>query len=243
MSFSHGKNTGVAVAGYDISLFLNEAVAGRSADTAETSHFQSQAKTYVLGLDDGTFTVKGLFDGGTGAIDEVSDFLLTANEVDAILPMTVAPGDAFTVGSTVKSAAVKVTAWEVTSPVGDVVTISGAFQANGGIRAATLLSNSQPLSANLTGVTVDNSAPTGGDTTFFSHITNGMNGTVSVLVQQSTDGTTWVDFVTLSTVAANANGGQVAIGAGGTDRYLRVMVTLAGTTGTATVIVSASRTN
>lgn len=67
---THGKNVRVriqdpmAASGslIDISAIGKDSTLSRSVDTADASHFGTQAKEYVIGQSDGTFTVSGLFD-------------------------------------------------------------------------------------------------------------------------------------------------------------------------------------
>lgn len=240
--FLHGKATQVAVGGYEITQFLNQANAAASIDTAETSHFGSQAKTYVLGEDDGTFSVKGLYDGALGGIDEISDILLGYNVAEAVIPIVIADAG-FKAGNRAKMGRCKVTAWETDAPVGDVVSISGDFQASGGIRFGQMLGGNVPISATgvTNGTTVDSNTSSSGPLRIFAHVLNGRNGTAQVTVQHSDNGTTWIDFGVLPSVTATTNTGQYLAQAGGTKRYLRIKTTLAGTTGSATVIVSISR--
>lgn len=87
MAFVHGKNSVIKVdnaAGtlVDISAVTNSVDLPRSVDTAETSHFGSSAKEYIVGLNDGTVSISGLYDP---AIDST----LSAS-VDAVLAGTLA---------------------------------------------------------------------------------------------------------------------------------------------------------
>ena len=70
MAFIHGKNTGVLVGGGNLSAFFNEASASQDVETAETTTFGSSAKTYIIGLKDGTMSVSGMFDGAEDSVDE-----------------------------------------------------------------------------------------------------------------------------------------------------------------------------
>ena len=47
MSFIHGKNTAVLLAQYDVSPFFNSASYSLTSDTAETTAFQSNARSYI----------------------------------------------------------------------------------------------------------------------------------------------------------------------------------------------------
>ena len=68
MAFSHGSLATLEIdpAGgtsyTDISEYLNEASQEETVDTAETTTLGKTRKTYIPGLEDGTFSLSGLFD-------------------------------------------------------------------------------------------------------------------------------------------------------------------------------------
>jgi hypothetical protein len=71
MAFRHGKNTKVVVNATDLSSYFNDVTVNNTVETAETTTFgvSGGSKTYVTGLNDGTVSVSGLFDGAVGAVD------------------------------------------------------------------------------------------------------------------------------------------------------------------------------
>ena len=71
MAFKHGKNTGVLVDAANLTAFFNDASASQDVETAETTTFGNSAKTYIIGLADGTMSLSGMFDGDADAIDDV----------------------------------------------------------------------------------------------------------------------------------------------------------------------------
>lgn len=87
MAFVHGKNSTIKVdnaAGTltDISAVTNSVDLPRSVDTADTSHFGTSAKEYIVGLNDGTVSISGLY-------DPALDATLSA-AVDAVIAGTLA---------------------------------------------------------------------------------------------------------------------------------------------------------
>ena len=62
MAFIHGKNVFVSVAAHDVSPYTNKADLPKTADTAETSNFGSNDKSFIAGLRGATFTLEGLWD-------------------------------------------------------------------------------------------------------------------------------------------------------------------------------------
>lgn len=134
-TFRHGKSTVFKVdnnAGSltDISNTLTDVSFPQSVDTAETTAFGASAKTYIVGLTDGTFSVSGNFDA----------------TVDAHLAAIVGKADSVSFeygpeGST--STFVKytgeslLTSYEKSGAIGDVVTYSAEFQVTGAITRGT----------------------------------------------------------------------------------------------------------
>ncbi len=74
MAFTHGTNAQLAidVAGgtsyVDVSTYLEDVNQDTKTDKAETSTLGNTAKTYIPGLEDGTFKCKGFFDPTVDAI-------------------------------------------------------------------------------------------------------------------------------------------------------------------------------
>jgi len=71
MAFLHGKGTAVVFNQSDLSSYFNDATITRTVETAETTAFGASSKTYIVGLQDGTVSLSGMFDGSAGAVDEV----------------------------------------------------------------------------------------------------------------------------------------------------------------------------
>ncbi len=86
-TFRHGKKTAVLLNGTDMSPFLNEATTTQEIETAETTTFSDDDKTYIVGLADGTVSTSGLFDSSAGASDEVlSGLIATEDNTFTVLP-------------------------------------------------------------------------------------------------------------------------------------------------------------
>ena len=74
MAFSHGSLATLEIdpAGgssfTDISEYLNDASQEETVDTAETTTLGKTRKTYIPGLEDGTFSLSGLFDPAADAL-------------------------------------------------------------------------------------------------------------------------------------------------------------------------------
>lgn len=236
----HGKATGVLLGGYDLTPMLNSISTPQSLDVVETTPFQAPggAKTYIPGMSDATVSMGGFFEGDLAATEDMLD--VAAETADAIL---VSYGRVLAVGQDCKFGGVIRTAFEVSSPVGDVVSITGAAQADGGLHTGPTLMAKQAVSTSPTnGTAVDNGAgTTSGGKAVLQVTSNTRDGTVTAKIQHSTDGSVWVDKATFAVVSAGAIASEVIDLPGTINRYTRVVVTLAGSTGSASITVALSR--
>jgi hypothetical protein len=135
MAFGHGKSavfklddSGATLR--DLSSYVNEASMPREIETAETTTFGSSAKTYITGLTDATISISGLY-------DSVPDGYL-AGVVGQAATLSFEYGPLGSTGGYVKySGECILTSYEVSSPVGDVVTFSADLQVTGAITRGT----------------------------------------------------------------------------------------------------------
>ncbi|HEY7824685.1 MAG TPA: hypothetical protein VIG24_17725 [Acidimicrobiia bacterium] len=237
-TFRHGKRTAVLLNGTDMSPFLNEATQTQEIETAETTTFADTDKTYITGLGDGTISTSGLFDSTAGASDAVLTGLIGQEDNT----FTVLPEGA-TAGARSIIANGQLTSYEVSSPVGDVVAISAEVQADGGLFSGVALNALEVVSsASGTTASVDNGAGTSGGLLANLHVTaNDRDGAATFKVQHSTDGLSWVDLVTFTSVSASTTGGESITSTGTVNRYLRGTYALAGASGSVTYHISAAR--
>lgn len=237
-TFRHGKKTAVLLNGTNMSPFLNEATTTTEIETAETTTFGDDDKTYIVGLADGTISTSGLFDSTAGASNDVLTGLIAQDDNT----FTVFPQGA-TAGAPAIIANGQLTSYEVSSPVGDVISISAEVQADGGLLhgvALTGLVSTGSASATTTGINNGSSTANGG--LFNLHVTaNDRDGTATIKVQHSTDDVTYADLVTFTGVSASATGGESITSTGTVNQYLRTLSTLAGASGSVTYNVSAAR--
>lgn len=137
MPFRHGKNAVFKVDNSggtltDISAYLSEVSMPRSIETAETTTFgvTGGAKTYVTGLNDSTLSVSGKFDSTVDA------HLVAVIGQDATLSFEYGPAGS-TTGYIKFTGECILTKYDLSSPVGDVVTFSADFQISGPVTRAT----------------------------------------------------------------------------------------------------------
>lgn len=144
MAFKHGKNSYFAIGTSgsptvlsNISTYLNEVGFPQTAETAQTTTFGDGVTTYVLGLKDSTFSISGLWDASLDAILAP----LVGNET----PVAYEYGPVGNTSGSVKysgaggagNPGVFVTSYEVSSPVGDVVSFSAELQVTDAVTRGT----------------------------------------------------------------------------------------------------------
>lgn len=240
MAFIHGKNASTYFDEFDLSGYFSEFAVTVKADTAETTTFQTAAKTYVAGLPDGTVSLKGLFDGDADAVDEYLDSVLGADAggVFTGIQQTAA------VGVQAKLAQALTTEYQVTTPVNDVVSVTGSVQSDGGVDTGKLLTPAVALTTSTDGTAVDNgAASTNGGVGHLHVVANTRDGNVTIDVQHSADDITYVDLDTFTVVGASTVTSERSVVAAGTtvNRYMRYQSTVAGSSGSATVVVAFAR--
>jgi hypothetical protein len=140
MAFVHGKNAYIQLDNssgtlVDISGVSNEITWARSIDTAETSVFGANAKTYITGQNDATISMSGLYDATTAAVIEATiDALVAGTNASATL---VFGPEGSGSGKKKYSQETVVTSYEIGAPVGDVVSLSVEFQRTGATTVST----------------------------------------------------------------------------------------------------------
>lgn len=226
MAFVHGKSSVVLFNATNLSPYLNSASTTNNVETAETTAFGNNSKTYIIGLKDGTISLAGMFDGDSGAIDPIIQAKLgVENSIVTVLP---AGG---TIGNRAIIAQTDLTSYDISSPVADVVSVSAELQADGGIDTGVSLHALGAETATGTATSVDNSASSSNGGVGHLHVTaNAHDDTVTIKVQHSADNSTWADLDTFTVVSASTTTSERRVVAAGTtvNRYIRASHTLAG---------------
>jgi hypothetical protein len=243
----HGKGTGVAIADYDITRWIDQVSTADAIDVHESSCFDApgHAKEYVQGMWMASATWSGRFGSEIAPLKNVNAVFeaILAAEID--VPFTIAPGYGFNPGSVCYMGPALATKLSTSSPITNVIAVSGSIDADGGFRYGVVLSSKADLTATPTLASVDNgvATATGGAGHLHVDSRSTLNGTLTAVIQHSPDNATWVDLIDFTVVAAATGVGQRIALADGTTiaRYVRATITLAGTTGSATVRVALSR--
>lgn len=240
MAFVHGKGTVVLFNATNMSSYLKEASTSNSVETADVTAFSTTgAKSYIVGLKDGTVSLSGMFDGGVGASDVIFQGALGASTG---VVSVFSDGDA--IGKRGLTASIHETSYNLSSPVGDVVSATAELQATGGIDASVSLHalGAETATGNATSHDGTASSANGGVGTV--HVTaNTRDGSTTIKIQHSADNSTWADLVTFSAVSTTVTTQERVVVASGTtvNRYLRATHTLAGSTGSITYQASFGR--
>lgn len=137
MAFVHGKTAVFKIDDSggtlrDISAYLNDVGFPRNIDTAETTTFgvSGSSKTYIVGLNDATISISGLF-------DSVADGYL-AGVLGQSATLSFEYGPAGSTGGLIKYSGESImTSYEVSAAVGDAVQATAQFQVTGAITRGT----------------------------------------------------------------------------------------------------------
>ncbi len=244
MAIRHGKTAGVILAGFNASPFFNSFESARTIDTHETTPFESDAKTYFAGLNDGTISLSGFYDTGATGVggDELLDALL---QTDNDFPASVFLDGGVVVGRACRMAAVNQSSYNISAPVGDMVTTKADLTVDGGVRYGKCINGKTQFSSSVvTGAacdygTTDFNSSVGGWVNIHP-IENTRSTNINIKVQHSADNSVWVDTATVF-VAGGSLVGSTTATTGTNLRYVRALITPSAGTGNATVVVAFAR--
>jgi hypothetical protein len=238
MTVRHGKNLVVLINALVMSAFFNSADFSRTCDTAEDTSFGDSFKSYKSGLHDGTISLSGMWDPAAGATDATLHGLLG---VDTTLVSILCEGA--TVGTRAKICKSSMASYDISTPVGDVVTAAAEFPACGGVWGGDVLLAGTAVTTTGTGTSVDNAVQTTEGWVANLHVT-AISGTPTVTFKlaDSADDSSWADVTGGGFTAATAIGAQQITSLTGTvRRYARAAWTVTGSTSMTAYIILARR--
>jgi len=125
MAFVHGSNSDIVVDATNLSQYVDSVNHDRSVDTAETSAFGDDDKTFIAGLEDGSFQLNGHWDA-------TQEAALSGTFDGALVNITYGPAGSGS-GSLAYTCTVLVTNYSETSSVADRVNWSASFQRSGAL--------------------------------------------------------------------------------------------------------------
>lgn len=228
MAFSHGTAARVWLDGYGASCSLNEVSIEADIDTAETTVLCDTAKTYIPGLEDGTFEASGFFTSDPDAPDETFEAWLDARK-RVIFPTAFHPEGADAVGDPGYMLNGMLSSYSVETTVEDAATIELEIQTSNGIERGLMLHPHATETADDVSTELDNGADSANGASALLSVSSisGTTPELDVIVQHSDDNAVWVPLMTFSTVDTTSSEYLTATGA--VERYVRVSWTLTGT--------------
>jgi hypothetical protein len=247
-TFVHGKGTSVLLDEFDLSAYFNSVDVAQSIDTAETTAFGANAKSYIVGLRDGTLSLSGMWAADTDGSDEELSAILGATTT----PIVTVRYNAGTIGNRATLAKAHETSYSISSPVADVVTVTADFNASTdatanltlGIAQGVQLTTGQSIAFGSLGnlAEVDNTASSANGGMANLHVVaNTLDQAVTIKVQDSPDNSSWADLISFSSVTAGAETSEQAAVTGTVERYVRATATTTATSGAITFHVAFAR--
>ncbi len=237
-TFRHGKNTTVLSDDFDLTTYLNSASVAASVEVPETTTFGSSDRSFIVGHNEGTVSFEGLFDGTTDSADSIFSAAL-GNTTDKVISVST---DSTSVGGRAILVSSASTSYEISSPLTDVVSVSGEAVANGGLDYGVWLGCKSAVTSTSTGTSVDNSASSANGGVAHLHITaNTRTATTVAKIQHSSDNSTFADLTTFTTIAIGDTTHERKLVTGTVNRYIRAVVTPAAGSGSITFSVAFSR--
>lgn len=237
---AHGKNTSVLFNAFDLSSYFNQADTNIDQSTGENTGFQPAggARTYEVGLNGGTVSLSGFFNGAATGVDAKLSASINQSADDVV---SIAPEGVLTLGKIVKLLASQLTQYQVSSPLDGIVTVSGSFQANGGIQSGVVLHPLGAETATGNDTSLDQTAATSNGGVAHLHVptVSGTTPSNTVVVQHSTDNSVFTDLITFT--AATAATQQRSTVTGTVNRYVRTKRTISGTTPSFTYMCAFAR--
>ncbi|UBU11603.1 hypothetical protein [Nonomuraea gerenzanensis] len=227
MAFVHSKQGRVLVNDKHLSGRINGWTVAGERNLGETTTLLDDGARFIPGLRAGSINVTGLFDGEDGDIDETIQ--ATDGALDGLLT-TVLP-DGFTIGKPAFIATSNLSSYTVESSVSDTVSLTVETTPNDGVDHGRVVhAHTAETATGNTATSVDNGASSlnGGVASLHVTAASGTTPSLTVKVQHSVDGNTFVDLITFS--AATAAGSQRRTVAGTVNRYVRETHTISGTT-------------
>lgn len=225
MAFSHGSQAAIFGNGYALCPWTKSVSSGAQVTMENTTVLcnTSGAQSYMAGLEDGTLSIEGLWDGAADAIDEILDAAFTAGAILTYCPQ----GDVL--GYPAYALMATRASYDIQTPGNTLSKFSASAQSTVGLERGTILLPATTLPMG-TGVTtpVDNGAPTtNGAVAYLQCIEHDGGDPQYVFIQHSSDDSTYVDLITFGPDTIDALRTVVT---GTIRRYIRISWGVSATT-------------
>jgi hypothetical protein len=214
----HGKSTSVLFDEFDLSGFFNQSNGSRQIQAVNTTTFGNDDKVYIAGVESGSISVQGIYDGADDQVDEILDASIGSEAI-----VTVCPQGAGVLGNRALMMKAEHASYQIRSTANDAVRIVAGGTADGGVRTAGEVL--QPLEAETTtfnGTSVDSGASSAVGGVGHLHVTafSGTSGTVEI--EHSANDSTFANLIVFSNVTAV--GAQRSTVTGTVNQYLRFAI-------------------
>lgn len=231
MAFVAGKNTAVLVAEYDLTGFLNQASVSKASQVVKTTVFGLDDETYMAGIEEGSSSAGGLYDGAAAAVDAAFTAALTGGTP---LVVTVAWPGYDTIGNACGMLQAYEASYQIRGAVNDAVRINATFTGDKGARFGQIIHPLVQRSTPANYASIDAGASTASGAVAQLHVTEFTGTDATIKVTDSTDDAVFADLITFTQVAGITSERGTATGT--VNRYARVELT--GTFTTITFAVS-----
>jgi hypothetical protein len=217
--FYHGKGSKVYLNGNPMSSYLDSVDVSMAADTVETTVFTDTAKQYVMGLKSATLAAEGFGAGSTGEIDQyLENAISTTENVWTWYPRESAgaPGYGMKGYNTQHS---------VQASISGAVRVAAACQSNIGKEPVKCVRALAAATASSSGAALDNTAKSTNGGAGYLQVAATATSDAAIVIDHSSDGSSWETVVTFDTAPAGASAQRVAI-TGEIRRYVKASCTL-----------------
>lgn len=249
-TFRHGKGIRPLVDEKDMSEFLTDFTVSASMDPAETTTFQNNWRTHMVGQKDVTVSFDGLFAAATASTNDIANYLDGAFGGSTQMVITVDLEG--TTGGRALMLTGNPVGYDVASPAAGLVTVSfdvqgsnavGSYMGGVMLRPNVASTSTGSQSGVISPGTTGAGGTTGGGTAHL-HVTSVSStfGSATFRIQHSTSGSTWATLLTFT--AATGLTFQRSTVSGTVKERLRSTCssyTSAGTSDTITASIAFSR--
>lgn len=227
---SLAKGLSVYMNGVSLGCALQSIDATGTVDALDSTTLCQNAKTYAIGIKNGTASASGIWDYDSTNLNKIHETFKAAyangtnNVITASLASLAVGVDAIMFNSVQSS-------YNVEVQNNQLIMCSADFQATTGINYGKILFSAAVNNTTTDGTSVDGGASSANGGLLQYHIQNSSQLAGGVKLQHSTNNSTWVD-VTNGNLTFSASGSKYAAGSaeitGTINRYIRVQCTATG---------------
>lgn len=235
----NANNTTVLYDEFALAAYLKSASPNTSVAMLDATTLADASLVYTPGLKQTAFSLSGLFDSTTGAGTLLEQITGSFGSSTAVAT-TISPAG-FSAGNPAWLLPALTVDYQLSSAVADLVPFTLNLGAGAPAGLGNCLTDLAALTTSGNGSSQDNGAATSNGAVAHLHITavSGTTPSMTMLVQHSTNNSTWTTLGTFS--VASAVGSQTLQISGTVNRYLRASYTITGTNPSFTTLVAISR--